>query len=77
MAVFVDLDDDDVDPLPQPGLFKPIWNGAATGPGHHRSNAAAPSATEKDKDHRKEAHEFAVRENLNQNSTTEALGCYP
>ena len=73
MAVFVDLDDDDVDPPPQPGLFKPIWNGTLNG----HNNATAPSVLEKDKDDRKEAHEFAVRENLNQNSTTEALGCYP
>ena len=72
MAVFVDLDDDDVDPPPQPGLFKPIWNGDI---GH---NATTTTAATEDKDtSRKEAHEIAVRENLNQNSTTEALGCYP
>ena len=63
MAVFVDLDDDDVDPPPRPGLFKPIWTGDI--------------GTEDKDTSRKEAHEIAVRENLNQNSTTEALGCYP
>lgn len=75
MAVFVDLDDDDVDPS---NAIKPIWNGAVppepssthmAGKGHDHS----PSS---DTPHRDEAaHQPAVQEPPN--SMTVALGCYP
>jgi hypothetical protein len=78
MALFVDLDDDDVDATR--GTYrgiKPVWNGndqhtpAATNGSHHEP-ASAPDGHD-----REEAHESAVRENPNRNSMTEALGCYP
>ena len=81
MAVFVDLDEEDHEP-PQDG--KP-WNGpidavkpvpATTASlglpgdgGTSPSNAAGKQ--------RGEAHGPAVGESLNQNSMTQALGCYP
>ncbi len=69
MAVFVDLEDEDVD-SPQPLLdvakvaavneaTASIGNGSTTGK------------------QREEAHELVVRENPNRNSMTRALGCYP
>lgn len=87
MAVFVDLDDDDVD-LPQHSLnaMKPVWTGNAP------SEPSTDAATARDKhcahDHRtssdttnttthrdEAAHEPAVQEPPN--SVTVALGCYP
>lgn len=85
MAVFVDLDDDDVE-LPQHGQphgLKPTWNGTmpsghpntepvnGNGDGHHFENRTSSDTT-----HREEAaHEPAVDETPN--SVTVALGCYP
>ncbi|ESA42673.1 hypothetical protein GE21DRAFT_8216 [Neurospora crassa] len=82
MAVFVDLEDEDVDPgQVQPshhGLNLPARNGAGTGIvtdiGRAKTEGVGSVNTEK---HREEAHEPAVRENPNQNSMTLALGCYP
>ncbi|EGZ75696.1 hypothetical protein NEUTE2DRAFT_105778 [Neurospora tetrasperma FGSC 2509] len=82
MAVFVDLEDEDVDPgQVQPshhGLNLPARNGAGTGIvtdiGRTKMEGVGSVNTEK---HREEAHEPAVRENPNQNSMTLALGCYP
>jgi hypothetical protein len=81
MAVFVDLDEEDNEP-PQDGQ---PWNGPidAVKPvpvaraslglsgsgGASTSNAAGMQ--------REEAHGPAVGESLNQNSMTQALGCYP
>ncbi|KAL0476194.1 hypothetical protein QR685DRAFT_514726 [Neurospora intermedia] len=82
MAVFVDLEDEDVDPgQVQPshhGLNLPARNGAGTGIftdiGRTKIEGVGSVNIEK---HREEAHEPAVRENPNQNSMTLALGCYP
>lgn len=83
MAVFVDLEDEDVDPgQVQPfhhGLNLPVRNGPGTGIvtdiGRTKMEGEGSVNTEK---HREEAHEPAVRENPNQNSRmTLALGCYP
>lgn len=78
MAVFVDLDDDDVE-LPQQGHngIKPVWNGMAppepSPPGADKDEHATVSP---DKTHREEAaHEPAVHEDPT--SMTVALGCYP
>lgn len=89
MAVFVDLDDDDVD-LPQHSLnaMKPVWNGTAP------SKSSTDATTARDEDdgnkhrvpsdpmnddnntHRDEAaHELAAQEPSN--SMAVALGCYP
>ncbi|KAJ4421481.1 hypothetical protein N0V82_003746 [Gnomoniopsis sp. IMI 355080] len=91
MAVFVDLDDDDVD-LPQHGLnaMKPVWN--STAPSEPSTDAATardedvgnnhrmpsdPTFDDKNKNtHRNDAaHEPAVQEPPN--SMAVALGCYP
>ncbi|KAK1780790.1 hypothetical protein QBC45DRAFT_407518 [Copromyces sp. CBS 386.78] len=83
MAVFVDLEDENVDPgQVQPfhhGFNLPARNGTGTGTvtdmGRTEKEGEGSVNTEK---HRKEAHEPAVRENPNQNSrVTLALGCYP
>lgn len=76
MAVFVDLDDDDVEPLEQGhNLTKPVWNGNAPpdcSVGHgHEEHSGAPRGP----DDREEAtHEPAVAE---AHLMTVALGCYP
>ena len=78
MAVFVDLEDDDVEPLEQQGhsLSKPVWNGTAPPDcsvvrGHEEQDGAAPPGP----DDREEAtHEPAVAEAY---LMTVALGCYP
>ncbi|KKY39607.1 hypothetical protein UCDDA912_g00387 [Diaporthe ampelina] len=76
MAVFVDLEDDDVEPLEQGhGLTKPVWNGTAPPDcsvvhGHEQHGNAPPGP-----DDREEAtHEPAVAE---AHLMTVALGCYP
>lgn len=76
MAVFVDLEDDDVEPLEQGhGLNKPVWNGAAPPDcsvvnGHEKQDGTPPGP-----DDREEAtHEPAVAE---VHPMTVALGCYP
>lgn len=76
MAVFVDLEDDDVEPLEQGhGLTKPVWNGTAPPDcsvvhGHEGHDGAPPGP-----DDREEAtHEPAVAE---AHLMTVALGCYP
>ncbi|KAH8785693.1 hypothetical protein F5883DRAFT_535844 [Diaporthe sp. PMI_573] len=76
MAVFVDLEDDDVEPLEQGhGLTKPVWNGNAAPDcsvvhGHEEQGGAPPGP-----DDREEAtHEPAVAE---AHLMTVALGCYP
>ncbi|KAF3760760.1 hypothetical protein M406DRAFT_48282 [Cryphonectria parasitica EP155] len=83
MAVFVDLDDDDVD-LPQQGLngMKPVWNGTLPSETSTRSplkddGHSLQGPDPSDSIHREEgAHERAVRE-IYPNSMTVALGCYP
>ncbi|KAG8168596.1 hypothetical protein KVR01_001345 [Diaporthe batatas] len=76
MAVFVDLEDDDVEPLEQGhNLARPVWTGNAppdcsVGHGHEEHNAAPLGP-----DDREEAtHEPAVAE---AHLMTVALGCYP
>lgn len=82
MAVFVDLEDDDVD-LPQPGHngIKPVWNGAAPAP---KSQAGIEDVNKSENDdgvpadrtdREEAAHESAVEELPH--SMTVALGCYP
>jgi hypothetical protein len=79
MAVFVDLEEDDIEP-PQDG--QPLWNGgldavkvaAVNANGGAASNASNGSSTG---NQREEAHGLVVRENPNRNSMTQALGCYP
>lgn len=78
MAIFVDLDDDDID-LPQQGHngIKPVWTGmppseplaARAGKEEHSMVSADNAAREE------AAHEPAVQEEPN--SVTVALGCYP
>lgn len=82
MAVFVDLDDEDVDP----GQVQPFHHGfnqlarnsagtvTVTDIGRNKMEGVGSVNTER---HREEAHEPVVRENPNQNSMTLALGCYP
>lgn len=77
MAVFVDLEDDDVEPLEQGhGLNKPVWNGNAPPDcsvvhGHEEHDGVPPPGP----DDREEAtHEPAVAE---AHLMTVALGCYP
>jgi len=67
MALFVDLDDDDVEPPPH-DLHggKPIWKGD----GGMIKESQNPSQQEAEQ-------ESAGRENPNRNSVTAALGCYP
>lgn len=89
MAVFVDLDDDDID-LPQHSLnaMKPVWNGTA--PSEHSTDAATARDEDDGNYHRmpsdhilddkntrlnEAAHEPAVQEPSN--SMAVALGCYP
>ncbi|CAN8106122.1 unnamed protein product [Discula destructiva] len=89
MAIFVDLDDDDVD-LPQHdhNVTKPVWNGTSPAPSKPSAVVAArddgdstahndsPSAANAAGTSRSEAtHEPAVHESPN--SMTVALGCYP
>lgn len=81
MAVFVDLEDDDVD-LPQPGHngIKPLWPGSVAAPesqvvkedGNKNGNDQV-SADHHDRE--EAAHESAVDEISY--SMTVALGCYP
>lgn len=84
MAVFVDLEDDDVD-IPQPGYngIKPLWHGTLPTPEPSTSssdenenegrNDNRVSLNQKDRE--EAAHESAVDEEPN--SMTVALGCYP
>lgn len=90
MAVFVDLDDDDVD-LPQQTLnaMKPIWSSTApsepsaepaTTRGenegiHPKVSSDASTIDNNDADRDEAAHEPAVQEPSN--SMAVALGCYP
>jgi hypothetical protein len=86
MAIFVDLGDEDNEP--QQDGQPPLWNGlvdanavkpapvtAATSslPG----NAGIGHIGHAVGNQREEAHGLAVGEDLNQNSMTQALGCYP
>ncbi|AEO63468.1 256ac23a-9a33-4183-9ee1-fb480e5b72b6 [Thermothielavioides terrestris] len=83
MAVFVDLGDEDNVPS-QNGSS--LWNGqvdptksvqmagpGGTAPGGGGTNAHTDTADNQPE----QAHGLAVRENLNRNSMTQALGCYP
>ncbi|KAK3685840.1 hypothetical protein B0T22DRAFT_231943 [Podospora appendiculata] len=82
MAVFVDLDDDDVEP---PQDVQPRWTGDAGGLEAAVKVAAAHGipigvgsakhlqCNEEDA----AAHKMALRENPNWNAMTRALGCYP
>lgn len=77
MAVFVDLEDDDVEPLEQGhGLNKPVWNGNAPPDysvvhGHEEHDGVPPPGPD---DHEEATHEPAVAE---AHLMTVALGCYP
>lgn len=75
MAVFVELDDDDVE-LPQQG-GKPIWEGIL--PSRLAASSETGTDPSQDEGHDREAHDAAVAEHpdINRNSMTEALGCYP
>lgn len=86
MAVFVDLDDDDVDiPQHDPRNMKPIWAASFLEPSTANTIANAqdpnahnedPSSSSSDRPHRNEAaHESAVHESPN--SMAVALRCYP
>ncbi|KAK3359120.1 hypothetical protein B0T25DRAFT_532006 [Lasiosphaeria hispida] len=83
MAVFVDLEDEDIEAL-QDGK-PPRWNvgidavkaaavNEVAAGGINAGPAGGEGASGKQ---REEAHELAVRENPNRNSMTKALGCYP
>lgn len=78
MAVFVDLEDDDVD-LPQQGHngIKPVWSGMPPSePSAARADKEEHRLVSPDTTDREEAaHEPAVQEDPN--SVTVALGCYP
>jgi hypothetical protein len=87
MAVFVDLGDEDNGPRED---GQPVWNGpvdplkpvpvpvpvpaAAAASGSLPPDGINAGNTGKQ---REEAHGLAVRESLNNNSMTQALGCYP
>lgn len=82
MAVFVDLEDDDVD-LPQPGHngIKPLWTGTSP-PFESQADTEHVNKSEHDGevpaghgDREEAAHESAVEEITH--SMTVALGCYP
>lgn len=76
MAIFVDLEDDDVD-IPQPGHngIKPVW----TAPPELSTKTLDRNVCSVDRpenpDCQEAAHEYAVQEPAN--SMTVALGCYP
>ena len=88
MAVFVDLDEEDGEPR-QDG--QPPWNGpvdavkpvpvlvaaASSIPLGNGNDGVSPGTINATARQREEAHGLAVRESLNQNSMTQALGCYP
>jgi hypothetical protein len=82
MAVFVDLGEEENDPQ-QDG--RPLWPSRvdAVKPMLVTAAVAGGSLPGADSDintpdkQREEAHGLAVRENLNRNSMTQALGCYP
>jgi hypothetical protein len=89
MAIFVDLGDEDNEP--QQDGQPPLWNGlvdanavkpapvtAATSslPGDG-GNGGIGHIGHAVGNQREEAHGLAVGEDLNQNSMTQALGCYP
>jgi hypothetical protein len=83
MAVFVDLGEEDNDP-PQDG--QPVWHGpvdavkpvpvTAASSGFPVEDGAGSTSNAAGKQP-EEAHGLAVGENLNRNSMTQALGCYP
>jgi hypothetical protein len=75
MAVFVELDDDDVE-LPQQG-DKPIWEGLL--PSRLAPSNGTDTDPSQDEGQDREAHDAAVAEHpdINRNPITEALGCYP
>ena len=82
MAVFVDLSDEENDA--QPDGQQP-WNGGpadAVKPipvlvAAAASGISTGDGTGTETKQREEAHGLVVKETLNQNSTTQALGCYP
>lgn len=89
MAVFVDLEDEDIEP-PQNGQ-PPRWHGSGNGIDDAVKAAAkaAAVAVSSSADHHgtrgngahsgseEEGQRLVVRENPNRNSMTQALGCYP
>jgi len=82
MAVFVDLGEDDNE-SPQEG--QPMWNGPidalkpvpVSTAGLSFSSDGGIGTGNATKKEGEEAHGLAPRENPNQNSMTQALGCYP
>ncbi|KAK4104656.1 hypothetical protein N658DRAFT_418362 [Parathielavia hyrcaniae] len=69
MAVFVDLGEED---------GRPVWHGPVDAVKPMPVTAAASNAIgEQKQQRREEAQGRAVAENLNRNSMTQALGCYP
>lgn len=78
MALFVDLDDDDVEPPQHFAGGKVLWSSGAAPveqQGHVQPLAAGktPATTA----NVEEAREAVVTEAPNWNSMTDALGCYP
>jgi hypothetical protein len=86
MAIFVDLGDEDNES--QQDGQPPLWNGLADADAVKPAPITATSsglsggggighASHAAGNQREEAHGLAVGEGLNQNSMTQALGCYP
>lgn len=78
MVVFVDLDEDGRDPPHLEG-GRLVWSGAPSQPAGVATDASQPpdAGTGQAVGEEMEAHEPPVAEYPNQNSMTEALGCYP
>lgn len=79
MAVFVDLGDEELEP-PQEG--QPLWKGPVDVVKPLPASAASqagpgPATTDNPGNQPEEPQGLAVRENPNQNTMTQALGCYP
>lgn len=74
MAVFVELDDDDVE-LPQQG-GKPVWEGIL--PSRHGllGSKETDSEAPREQEQNGKGHDAAVEES-NRSAMAEALGCYP
>lgn len=85
MAIFVDLDDEDNEP--QQDGQPPLWNGLADAHAVKPPVTAASSSLPGDGgighishavgNQHEEVHGLAIEGHLNQNSMTQALGCYP
>jgi len=83
MAVFVDLEEEDVDP-PLDVQQTAAWNGGidaiksrTTAVDRNSGNIVGNGDNKQEVQGEEAAHGPAVRENPNRNSMTQALGCYP